>query len=120
MMDQPDREILDDLLVQLRGDHAPLSVQMLEVLTGIGPASATMAAWWQGHDGQSVYTAQFDRRRSDWWLVPSRLIDAHSHRGRVLFANSARDYAGMRVIAASAKALIVTDDWHWVAYAIAE
>lgn len=80
------------------------------------PASGTMRAWMQAHDGESVHTVQVTNHNGQVWAPLSRTVDAHTRAGSVILGDSNRDYAGMRVLSAAPHLLIVADDWHTVAY----
>lgn len=87
-----------------------------ELLAAIdGTARGTMKAWMQARNGLYVQTLQVDNRTSVMWAPGARIV--HSRPSTyVQLDGSRRDYAGMRVIAVTATALIVADDWHTIAY----
>lgn len=91
---------------------------ILEPMVANPVPNGTMAKWCQDHDGAIVHTLQTDNRLGNVWSPLSRTLDAHTYRGKALFNGSARDYAGMRVLAATDWALIVADDWHTIAYVV--
>lgn len=108
-------------LAQLEGSKHPDAASMKQQLQEVMSAapSSTMAKWCQGHHGQQVHTIQINNHHGEIWAPLGRLLDAQSYATKALFDGSARDYAGMRVLAANDEALIVADDWHTVAYLLA-
>lgn len=80
--------------------------------------TGTMAAWFAGHNGAKVTTVQVNNQTGHVWTPTGRVVDARTYKGKVLLGGSARDYKGMRVIAATDSELIVSDDWHTVAYLV--
>lgn len=95
-------------------DAAAITQQLHEVIASA--PSSTMAKWCQDHHGRAVHTIQINNHHGEIWAPLGRVLDAQSYASKALFDGSARDYAGMRVLAATADALIVADDWHTVAY----
>lgn len=79
--------------------------------------SGTMRAWCEKHNGQAVTTVQVDNNSGSAWCPTGRTINA-TRASSVLFNDSARYYAGMRVIGTSDRALVVEDEWHTIAYVI--
>lgn len=108
-------------LTQLDGsahpDAASIKARLLDAIAAA--PSSTMAKWCQDRHGQIVDTIQINNHHGGIWAPFGRVLDAQSYATKALFDDSARDYAGMRVLAASEDALIVADDWHTVAYLLA-
>lgn len=81
------------------------------------PASGTMRAWMERHNGRKVTTVQVDQRTGSAWAPTGRTIHA-TRAGSVRLDDSTRDYAGMRVQHTTTECLIVSDDWHTIAYLV--
>jgi len=75
----------------------------------------TMKAWMAAHHGNEVHTIQVDDHNGNVWTPLGRMVDA-SKASSVRLGESTRDYKGMRVMSASSDLLIVSDDWHTIAY----
>ena len=95
-------------------DAAAIKQQLLAVIAAA--PSSTMAQWCRDHHGQAVHTIQITNDTGEVWAPTGRVLDAQSFAKKALFDGSAREYSGMRVLANSGEALIVTDDWHTIAY----
>ncbi len=95
-------------------DAAAIKQQLLEVMAA--SPSSTMAQWCRDHHGQVVHTIQIDNNTGEVWAPTGRVLDSQSYATKALFDGSTREYAGMRVLAASGEALIVANDWHTIAY----
>lgn len=80
------------------------------------PASGTMSAWFQARHGSAVTTVQVDKRNGSVWAPIGRVVDARSRKTSVSLNGSSRDYRGMRVEHATDTELVVSDDWHRIAY----
>lgn len=109
------------LLVSLRESGNPDAAgigQRLEEMISVASPSSTMAQWCRGYHGQTVRTIQIDNHSGAVWIPEERVLDAESYATKALFGGSAREYAGMRVLAARGDALIAADDWHTVAYLV--
>lgn len=81
--------------------------------------SGTMRSWFESHNGQKVTTVQVGIERGNIWAPMHRTIDT-SRAGSVRFNDSIRDYKGMRVLHSTPECLIVTNNWHVIAYVIEE
>lgn len=90
----------------------------IQPMVDVPQRSGTMKAWFTARDGATVHTLQVDNRNGGIWAPLSRVADSHSAAGKVALNGSWRDYAGMHVVAAAKDALIVTDDWHTIAYVV--
>lgn len=97
-------------------DAAAIKQQLLDAISA-APAS-TMAQWCKDHDERTVHTIQIDNNTGALWAPLGRVLDAHSYSTKALFDGSTRDYARMRVLAATGDALIVADDDHTIAYLV--
>lgn len=105
-------------------ERAPAFDRFVSIIVGrarralTAPASGTMRAWMEGHNGQLVTTVQLGT--GDYgsrWCPTGRTIDA-TRAGSVRLSGSTRDYAGMRVLHADSHALIVSGDNYLIAYVI--
>lgn len=86
------------------------------LLAALGsPATGTLRAWMEDHDGASVHTLQatvsMDATGENVgvrsaWQPGERAISA-TRAGAVTLGDSSRDYAGCRVIAASDESLVI-------------
>lgn len=119
-------ETLAPILVRLDGNPNPVAGAIARDVRAAlaSPRSGSMAGWMREHDGARVHTVQVDNQSGRAWLPLSRTIDARA-RGHVRLCRdegdgSRRDYAGMHVVHASPRCLIVADDWHTIAYALAD
>ena len=108
---------LASLAASAHPDAAAIKAQLLAAIAA-SPAS-TMAQWCKDRDGQTVHTIQINNHHGEVWAPMGRVLDAHSYATKAIFDGSTRDYAGMRVLAATGDALIVADDWHTIAYLVA-
>lgn len=116
-LDERFAPVLTKLGESTHPDAAAMNRQLQEVMAT--PPSSTMAQWCRDHHGQAVHTIQIDNNTGSVWSPLGRVLDAQSYATKALFDDSARDYAKMRVLAASSDALIVADDWHTIAYLVA-
>lgn len=83
----------------------------------MAPATGTMRAWMQAHDGMTVATVQVTNKSGQTWAPTGRTIDAR-RASYVELSGSRRDYSGMRVQHVTEDCLIVSDSWHTIAYVI--
>ena len=112
------RETFARTLSALTENATPLALNAATGIEGAleSPASGTMRAWMESHNGQTVTTVQIDNRNGSGWLPTGRTIDARP--SAVFLDRSAREYRGMKVLHATGSTLIVGDDWHTVAYIV--
>ena len=88
------------------------------ILTALdAPAKGTMRAWMERNNGCKVTTVQVNRNDGTAWAPTGRTIHA-TRAGSVQLDGSTRDYAGMKVRHATPECLIVSDNWHTIAYLI--
>lgn len=76
--------------------------------------SGTARAWFTSHDGAQVRTLQATAHETGAvtgaWAPGARTVNA-SRAGSVRLDGSAREYAGLRVVASSAETLIAVTAW---------
>jgi len=118
---------MEAALVQIE-DYAPRQSDTLQALAAdivsgarlalATPAHGTMRAWMEANNGRTVHTVQVPREHGRLWVPVNRPIDA-GKAGKVYLGDSARDYAGMRVIGVTDSALVVADEFHVIAYVLA-
>jgi hypothetical protein len=107
----------EKVLETARTIDTPEANRIVSLLAGdMPPATGTMKAWCQSHDNAKVLTVQKDNFRGTFWIPLPRIIDATKRAGAVFFDDSARDYSGMTVLSSSEEMLIVSDEWHTIAY----
>lgn len=113
-------DIRSTVLDKLDSSASPDASRIAAALRGATTAGGTMAAWFTQRHGLRVDTVQVDRNNGSLWAPLARMVDSRTRKGSVKLDGSTRDYRGMKVISVSDDALIVSDDWHWIAYVARE
>jgi hypothetical protein len=109
---------LKGLLDSVPSDASDYSLTAFgDILAALGaPASGTAKAWLEARHGAIVDTVQVNIHDGSAWAPSGRTIDSASRSSATIFDGSTRDYAGLRVLAATDTCLIATNDWHVIAY----
>jgi len=105
---------------KLQSSANPVANEIAIAITGATAKTGTMKQWFQDRNGKCVHTVQVDKTNNKIWTPVNRKIDSAKFASKVLLNDSARDYAGMRVIGTSHNCLIVADNWHIIAYVTTE
>jgi hypothetical protein len=98
--------------------HAERLARILAESTGTPMAS--LKGWMRMHHGEQVCTLQVNLDGTAPWCPGPRTVDAYSRASYLLLDGSRRDYAGTRVVSASAHGVIVVTDSQAVAYVLAD
>lgn len=80
----------------------------------VNSMGGTMRKWMTGRNGRKITTIQV----GDFtvWAPTGRVIDAKSYAGKVLLNGSAREYAGLKVLHADDRVLIVDGKHETIGY----
>lgn len=114
-------EIFNEVLTRLDSNPNPIAGAIARDIRKAlaNPAKGTMKAWITANNGKRVHTVQIDTDLGSVWIPLSRVIDA-SRSTSVEFNGSARYYRGMRVLHTSDRAIVVADEFHTIAYTLAD